>query len=333
LAAINKWRGRERTIEVERNVAGRRWFICARQREGRLRREVRVKRNGKIWSAASIIAIGTFCLAGIAAGQGASASRPAASSNSNSTTLGKDKSPLNPENSLELVKPADKSEQVAFDKFQAVSPENSRKKIELGEAFLQKYPASRYRASIYSDLTSAYLQTNQVPRMLEAGEKALALNPKNVQVLAMLGQTIPRVITANTPDPEAEMAKAEQYSKRAIETMPTIPKPDNMSDAQFAQAKNQTLAIAHSGLGLADFHRGDFAGAVMELEQSVKLDPRADPVNYYVLGVANVNASHFHEAVEAFIKCAEFPGSLQQTCKDNMDKAKALGAAQPAAPK
>lgn len=291
-----------------------------------------MKRNGRIWRGAIIVAAWMFCLAGVAAGQGASASRATTSSKS-STTLGRDNSPLNPENSLELVKPADKSEQVAFDKFQTVSPENPKKKIELGEAFLQKYPASRYRASVYSDLTSAYLQTNQVPKMLDAGEKALALNPKNVQVLAMLGQTIPRVITANTPDPDAEMSKAEQYSKRAIETMPTIPKPDNMSDAQFAQAKNQTLAIAHSGLGLADFHRGDFAGAIAELEQSVKLDPRADPVNYYVLGVANVNASHFNDAVAAFVKCAEFPGSLQQTCKDNMDKAKALGAAQPAAPK
>jgi tetratricopeptide (TPR) repeat protein len=293
-----------------------------------------MKRSGRIWRGASIIAVGMFCLADVAAGQGAAASRPAASTSSNSSTsIGRDTSPLNPENSLELIKPADKSEQVAFDKFKSVSPENPKKKIELGEAFLQKYPSSRYRASVYSDLTSAYLQTNQVPKMLDAGEKALALNPKDVQVLAMLGQTIPRVITANTPDPEARMAKAEQYSKRAIETMPSIPKPDNMSDAQFAQAKNQTLAIAHSGLGLADFHRGDFAGAIAELEQSVKLDPRADPVNYYVLGVANVDASHFNEAVAAFIKCAEFPGSLQQTCKDDMDKAKALGAAQPAAPK
>jgi tetratricopeptide (TPR) repeat protein len=291
-----------------------------------------VKRNGNIWRGAGVIAAWMFCLAGVAAGQGASASRATTSSKS-STTLGRDNSPLNPENSLELVKPADKSEQAAFDKFQAVSPEDPKKKIQLGEAFLQKYPASRYRASVYSDLTSAYLQTNQVPKMVDAGEKAIALNPKNVQVLAMLAQTIPRVITANTPDPDAQMSKAEQYSKRAIETMPTIPKPANMSDAQFAQAKNQTLAIAHSGLGLVDFHRGDFAGAIAELEQSVKLDPRADPVNYYVLGVANVNASHFDDAVAAFIKCAEFPGSMQQTCKDNMDKAKALGAAQPAAPK
>jgi len=292
-----------------------------------------MKRRGRIWGAASVIAVCLFCLAGVAAGQGASASRGTTTSSKSSTTLGRDNSPLNPENSLELIKPADKSEQAAFDKFQAVSPEDPKKKIQLGEALLQKYPASRYRASVYSDLTGAYLQTNQVPKMLDAGEKALALNPKNVQVLAMLGQTIPRVITASTPDPDAEISKAEQYSKRAIETMPTIPKPEDMSDAQFVQAKDQTLAIAHSGLGLVDFHRGDFAGAIAELQQSVKLDPRADPVNYYVLGVANVNASHFDDAVTAFKKCAEFPGSLQQTCKDNLDKAKALGAAQPAAPK
>jgi tetratricopeptide (TPR) repeat protein len=292
-----------------------------------------MRRSGRIWGGASVTALCLFCLAGLAPGQGTSASRGATTSSNSSTTLGRDTSPLNPENSLELIKPADKSEQAAFDKFQAVSPEDPKKKIQLGEAFLQKYPSSRYRGPVYSDLTSAYLQTNQVPKMLDAGEKALALNPKNVQVLAMLGQTIPRVITASTPDPDAQISKAEQYSKRAIENMPTIPKPEDMSDAQFAQAKDQTLAIAHSGLGLVDFQRGDFAGAIAELQQSVKLDPRADPVNYYVLGVANVNASHFDDAVTAFEKCVEFPGSLQQTCKDNMDKAKALGAAQPAAPK
>jgi tetratricopeptide (TPR) repeat protein len=293
-----------------------------------------MRRNGRIWRGTSIISGLMFCCAGIAAGQmtGAPVSGAPASSNT-SIANGKDKSPINTENSLELVKPADQHEQAAYDEFHAVSPENPKKKIELGEAFLTKYQVSRYRASVYSDLTSAYLQTNQVPKMEDAGEKALALNPKNVQVLAMLGQTIPRVITSNTPNPSGELSKAEEYSKRAIETMPTITKPDTMSDAQFAQAKDQTLAIAHSGLGLVDFRRGDFAAAITELQQSVKLDPRADPVNYYVLGVADLNASHFDDAAAAFNKCAEFPGNMQPTCKENAEKAKKMGAAQPAAPK
>jgi tetratricopeptide (TPR) repeat protein len=293
-----------------------------------------MKCNGRIGRGTSALAGLILSCAGIAAGQmtGAPVSGAPPSSNT-SIANGKDKSPVNTENSLELVKPVDQHEQAAYDDFRAVSPENPKKKIEVGEAFLLKYQVSRYRASVYSDLTSAYLQTNQVPKMEEAGEKALELNPKNVQVLAMLGQTIPRVITSNTPNPSGELSKAEEYSKRAIDTMPTITKPDTMSDAEFAQAKNQTLAIAHSGLGLVDFRRGDFAGAITELEQSVKLDPRADPVNYYVLGVADLNASHFDAAVAAFNKCAEFPGNMQSTCKENAEKAKKMGAAQPAAPK
>ena len=65
---------------------------------------------------------------------------------------------------------------------------------------------------------------------------------------------------------------------------------------------------------------GRLDALIAELEQSVKLDPRADPVNYYVLGVAQHNSSHFREASTAFRKCAEFKGNLQETCKDNADK-------------
>jgi tetratricopeptide (TPR) repeat protein len=80
------------------------------------------------------------------------------------------------------------------------------------------------------------------------------------------------------------------------------------------------LAIAHSGLGLVNFHRGKYAEAIAELDQSVKLDPRSDPVNYCVMGIANHDASHFLEAAAAFSKCAEFQGSLQATCKDSAQK-------------
>lgn len=141
----------------------------------------------------------------------------AAASSSMNRNIARDTSPLNPENSLELIKPVDKSEESAFRDFQRVSPEDMPKKIELGEKFLKKYPKSNYRAIVYSGLTSAYLMTNQVEKMEESGEMALALNPKDVLVLAMLGQTIPRTITASTPDPQKQLEKAEQYAKQAIE--------------------------------------------------------------------------------------------------------------------
>jgi tetratricopeptide (TPR) repeat protein len=285
--------------------------------------------NWRALRGASAIAGLLLWFSGVVVGQGGATGGAAAGAAANSSlnkNIGKDKSPTSVENSLDLIKPADLKEETAFKDFQLVSPENPNKKIELGEAFLQKYPSSQYRPPVYSALTAAYLQTNQVQKMEEAGEKDLLLNPKDMQVLAMLGQMLPRVMTSSTPEPAKRLDKAEKYAKRAIEGTPTLDKPDGLTNDQFEKAKIQTLAIAHGGLGLVNFRRGKFAEAIAELNQSVKLDPRSDPVNYYVLGVANHNVSHFSEAAAAFSKCAEFQGSMQATCKDSAEKDRKMAA-------
>lgn len=228
--------------------------------------------------------------------------------------------------------PVNAEEDAAYKAFQDVPASDSKKRIEVGEAFAQKYPQSRYLPVVYSSLTNAYLQTGQVQKMEEVGDKEIALRPDDVQVMAVLGQTIPRALSGSTPNPDQELAKAEKYSKRAIELTPTIAKPPNLTDENFVIAKNQTLAMAHSGLGLVYVRRGKYADAIPELEQSVKIDPQPDPVNYYLLGMANEKTSHFDDAVAAFTKCASLPGSLQGTCKNGAEEAKKLGATQMSAP-
>ena len=282
---------------------------------------------------ASLLTGMMLCFSGIVAAQGGGAAAGAAANSSLNKTIGTDKSPTNPENSLEIIKPPEHKEEEAYRAFKSVSAEDPQKKIKLGEAFLKTYSASQYKPAVYSALTAAYLQTNQVQKMEETGEKDLQLNPKDVQVLAMLGQTIPRVITATTPEPEKRLDKAEQYSKRAIEGVATLQKPEGMTNEEFEKAKNQTLAIAYSGLGLVNFRRGKLPEAIADLNQSVKLDPRSDPTNYYLLGVANHNSSRYSEAVAAFTKCAEFQGNLQAVCKDSAEKDKEKAAAQASAPK
>lgn len=210
---------------------------------------------------------------------------------------------------------------------------DGKKRIQLGEAFVAKYPQSRYRPPVYSNLTIAYLQDGNVAKMEETGEKEIALNPNDGQTLAILGQTIPRSWNPSAPDATQKLDKAEQYSKRALEVVPTMPKPETITDEQFTRAKNQTLAMAHSGLGLVYVRRGKFAEAISDLEQAVKIDPQPDPVNYYLLGVSNQKASHFEDAVAAFNKCAQMPGSMAATCKNGAEEAKKLGATQLSAPK
>jgi len=237
--------------------------------------------------------------------------------------------------SLDALAPVNAEEDAAYKTFFAVLPNDSAKKIELGEAFIQKYPESRYRSPVYGALTFAYVQTGNMQKMQEVGEKEIALAPNDVSTLALLGQTLPRGIrgSASSAENMQTLAKAEQYSKQAIEVAPTLPKPDGMTDESFASAKNQALAMAHSGLGLVYVRRGKNAEAIPELEQAIKVDPNPDPVNFYLLGMANKATSHFDDAVAAFGKCVAIPGPMQGTCKAQSDDAKKLGATQLSAPK
>ena len=260
---------------------------------------------------------------------------PPPASNQNPPATSTDKSKAN--NSLTLddpnAAPVNAEEDAAFKAISDVPSTDQAKRIELGEAFLQKYPTSRYRSPVYGTLVMAYVQSGQVEKMEQVADKEIALNPNDVQVLAVVGQTLPRAMNSKTPNPDKVLAKAEESSRKAIEITPTIPKPAAVSDDAFSTVKNQTLAMAHGGLGLVYIRRGKFSEAIPELNQAVTIDPTPDPVNYYLLGMANAKTSHFDDSVAAYNKCAAIVGAMQETCKKGAEEAKKLGATQLSAPK
>jgi len=291
-----------------------------------------MRKKWNVWLEVATVAGLLVCTSGAAAARG---SLYGQGSQSQPPPQQTDK-PKTPEvTPLTLDAPVNAEEDAAYKAFQGVIPNDAAKKIELGEAFLLKYPESRYKSPVYGALTYAYLQTGNTQKMQEYGEKEIALVPNDVSTLALLGQTLPRTLHGSASDPSAVqvLAKAELYSKQAIEITPTLPKPENLTDEAFASAKNQTLAMAHSGLGLVFVRRGKNAEAIPELEQAVKIDPTPDPVNYYLLGMANKVTSHFDDAVTAFNKCAGMTGPLQGTCKTQAEDAKKLGTTQLSAPK
>jgi tetratricopeptide (TPR) repeat protein len=260
---------------------------------------------------------------------------PPPANNQNTPATSTDKAKAN--NSLTLddpnAAPVNAEEDAAFKALSDVPSTDQAKRIELGEAFLQKYPNSRYRSPVYGSLIMAYVQSGQVQKMEETADKEIALNPNDVQVLAVVGQTLPRAMNSKTPEPDKVLSKAEQYSKKAIELTPTIPKPATVSDDSFTMVKNQTLGMAHGGLGLVYIRRGKFSEAIPELNQAVTIDPTPDPVNYYLLGMANAKTSHFDDSIAAYNKCAAAAGTMQETCKKGAEESKKLGGTQLSAPK
>jgi len=224
--------------------------------------------------------------------------------------------------------PVSAEEDAAMKAFRDAPMTDVPKKNQMAEAFVLKYPQSRYRVELYSWLVKGYYGNGEIDKMEAAGEKELAIQPDDATTLAILGQTLPRAMNSSTPEPLKRLMKAEQYSKKALELMPTLQKPVGLTDEQFTAAKNQTSAMAYSGLGLVAYRRGKYEEAIPSLEQSLKLDPTPDPVNYYLLGVANEKGSHFDDAITAFTKCASFPGGLQPTCKAGIEEVKKLSATQ-----
>jgi tetratricopeptide (TPR) repeat protein len=291
-----------------------------------------MREQWKIWVGAGALTAFLLCSAASGVAQSGQ-SQPAPQQQPPPAGTEKDKqpnpAPLSMDNAPAAASPEEESASKAVP--QATDPS---KKIQLAEDFLQKYPQSRYRPTMYQALVSGYFATQQVPKMLEAGEKEVEINPNDAPVLAVMGQALARTYNAKAPDAAKQLDKAELYSKRAIEITPTLPKPENLTDEAFNNAKNDTLVMAHSGLGLVYIRRGKFSEAIPELEQSVKADthPDPDPVNYYLLGVADKQTSHFEAAAAAFSKCAAVQSTLQAACKSSAEDAKKQGSSQLSAP-
>lgn len=214
-----------------------------------------------------------------------------------------------------------KAEEAAYKNVLAAQTGDPAMQIQVGEEFITKFPMSRYVPGVYGMLTTAYYTTGNTDKMFAAGAKALELNPDNVDVLALLAMAIPRRVKSNTPDGPQQLQKAETYAHHAIELIPALTKPETVDDATFEKAKNDKLALCHSGLGLLDIGNKKYDDARTELTQAVQLASAPDPVDYYLLGNADDQASFLNGAIAAYDKCAA-TGPLVAQCKAREDAVK-----------
>jgi len=226
----------------------------------------------------------------------------------------------------------DPEEEKAFKAFSdASTPQDVDKQIALGEQFVQKYPQSKYDSPVYDRLTQNYLAKQEPDKMYAAADKALAINKDDVTVLVIVGWTIPHVYDPNDINSERLLNKAEDYEKHALEVLDKLPKPANLTDDQFAKAKQLALSQAHSGLGLVYFRRQDFANSITELQLGEKLAATPDPTDFYVMGIELDQLKRYPEAADAYQKCAQLPGGLAGSCKQKAEQSKKQAAAAPAA--
>ncbi len=237
--------------------------------------------------------------------------------------------PAQPENAAPAVNPEEEAAYKAF--FEAKG--DPKQVIKLGEDFLKKFAESRYREGVYSKLANSYLATGEEEKMFAAGDKALELNPSNVDVLALMAYVLPRRVNPNSLDAEQRLQKSERYSKQAITLVEAMQKPASLSDEDFAKAKNDKLSMCHSGLGFVYFHRQKFADSATEFEQATKLAAQPEPSDFFIMGIDLEQMKRFGDASAAYGHCGDLQWAWQDRCKQKQQETKKLAAAQPQPPK
>jgi tetratricopeptide (TPR) repeat protein len=198
------------------------------------------------------------------------------------------------------------------------------KRIQRLDQFAEAYPESPNAAQINFNYFLAHKMANNAEKVAEYGEKAITSDPENVVTL--------NVVADDYASRNANLEKAEEYAKKALELAASMEKGAGMTDEQFTAHQNQQLGLAHFTIGQVLFQRGaqkrrvsdaidEFKTAADLLEGNAQLQGRA----LYYLGYAcEVTYPPRHSsAIDALTKAAELASPWQGEAQNLLTKVKA----------
>ncbi|MGO9127694.1 MAG: tetratricopeptide repeat protein [Terriglobales bacterium] len=163
----------------------------------------------------------------------------------------------------------------------AVQQQDAGAKVSGLEAFLAQYPNSVMKEDALEALMVAYQQAGNQAKVIDAANRLLAANPNNVRGLVLL---------AYNERAAQKWADAKTHAERGLQALPTMSKPDGVSDADFEKQKGQLAALLESVAGFSALQLKDNATAEKDLRAAVEADP-TNVENVYPLALACLTAT------------------------------------------
>ncbi len=168
---------------------------------------------------------------------------------------------------------------------QIVTETDPSKIVREVENLAAKYPKSELLGTAYQYEMFAYQQLNNFEGLLEAGQKALKLQPKNVNTLLTLAAAIPEG-AGQGPGANELLVQAENYARQALQELSRMRIPRRISMEQWRVMRDEMDSRAHEALGSNLMRRGRPGDAIAELKAAIQASPKPDGHQFYKLGVA-----------------------------------------------
>jgi tetratricopeptide (TPR) repeat protein len=199
-----------------------------------------------------------------------------------------------------------------------------QERIKALDRFSRAYPdAVKERASEFDyRYAMAYAQSNQPAKADEYTEKAIAVDPNNVDALNMAAYEYALRVPA-------KRATAAVYAQKVVTLLPTLKKPQGVPEDQFKVQQNTQAGMAHLTLGYLDLvkqansHRVE--GAIREFEEAAELltaDPELQGQAYYFLGFSyeSLYPADHRKALAALERAVQLRSSTQARARELLVK-------------
>lgn len=163
----------------------------------------------------------------------------------------------------------------------AIQQQDPAAKISGLEAFVAQYPNSIVKGDALDVLMGAYQQTGNQAKVMETANRLLAVNPDSTRALVLL---------CYLERASAKWPQAQQHAIHGLDTLPKMPKPEGVSDADFVKQKAQFAVLLNSVAGFSALQQQDYPNAQKYLRAAVEADP-ANVENIYPLALAYLSAT------------------------------------------
>jgi len=171
----------------------------------------------------------------------------------------------------------------------AVQQSDANAKISGLEAFVTQYPNSVMKVEALGQLMSAYQQTNNVPKTIDAATRLVQADPNNVRALALLAY-LKRQQAQAGQNPQQNLADAKKYGLQGLDGLPKFSKPEGTSDADFQKMKDQMSGIFNAAVGIAALQDKDYPTAQKSLQVAADANPQDFSI-VYPLALAYLQAT------------------------------------------